>query len=195
MHHPSLHCVRSFAHGHDDVPAFHATFLVATFLAAAVLNLGYFAILIFLHMILDFVKYREVHGYGYRMTFKAMILESISDIALFLMGLTVSVYFSHTFMLAAAGGMVRSELTVLKALGTLIPKIVIIEHLVTIAVSVRSYLDTEVLGLHGKCTRLQLWSIRSSCFCLLLLAIAIGLYAQNDADLLSVLQHELIPAL
>lgn len=195
MHYPSLHRVRSFAHGHDDVPAFHATFLVATFLAAAILNLGFFLILIVLHMILDFVKYRDVFHYGYKMTFKAMILESISDIALFLMGLTVAVYFSHTFMLAAAGGLVRSELTVLKALGTLIPKIVIFEHMVTIAVSVRSYLDTEVLGLHGAFTRLQIWSIRSSCFCLILLALAVVLYAQNEADLLSVLQHELIPAL
>jgi hypothetical protein len=195
MLHPTLHSFKSFAHGHDDVPAFHATFLVATFLAAAVLNLGFFLILILLHMMLDFVKYREVHRYSYRMTLKAMLLESISDIALFLMGLTVAVYFSHTFMLAAAGGLLRSELTVLKALGTLIPKVIIIEHLVTIAVSVRSYLDTEVLGLHGKCTRLQVLSMYSSVTCVVLLLVSVGLYAHNQADLLAVLQHELIPSL
>lgn len=187
--------LRRFAHGHDDVPAFHAAYLVATFLAAAVLNLGFFLILIACHMSLDFVKYREVHGYGYRMTLSAMILESIGDFALLLMGLTVAVYLDHTFLLAAASGLVRSELTIIRAVGLVFPKVVILEHFVTILVSIRSYMDTEVRGLHGSISRFQLWAFRMCGLCLALLACSIFFYRGHELDLLGVILHQLIPSL
>lgn len=191
----AFHGIRRFAHSHDDVPAFHAVYLVSTFLAAAVLNLGFFLGLILFHMSLDYVKYRDVHRYGLKQTLRAMILESISDIALFMMALTVAVYFSHTFLLAAASGLVRSELTLLKAVGTLIPKVAILEHLVTIAVSVQSYMHSEVQGLHTPLSRMQLWSFRVCGLCSLLLIASVGLYAHHEADLVRVLLHELIPSL
>ena len=55
--------LRIFAHEHDDIPAFHAAYLVGTFLAAAIFNLGFFLLLIIGHMCLDVVKYRDFHGY------------------------------------------------------------------------------------------------------------------------------------
>jgi hypothetical protein len=96
-------------------------------------------------------------------------------------------------MLAAASGLIRSELTILKAVGTLIPKVMILEHMVTIVMSVRSYLNTVVKGLYGSLTRLQVWSIRACISSLFLLAVSVALYAHHEADLVAVLMRELIP--
>jgi hypothetical protein len=124
-----------FAHEHDEVPAFHAAFLVATILSASVFNLGFFAFAIAGHMCLDFVKYRDLHRMSLRQTFRAMALESIGDIALFLLALTFAVYLNHTYLLSAMSGMVRSELTLLRAFGTVLPKVRIMENLLAIALN------------------------------------------------------------
>ena len=62
--------LRTFAWVHDELPAFHAAYLVLTFLTAALFNFGVFALLIAAHMMLDFVKYREVHGFTLLNTFR-----------------------------------------------------------------------------------------------------------------------------
>ncbi len=191
----TLHGIRHFAHEHDDIPAFHAAYLVATFIAAAVLNLGFFLGLILIHMSLDYVKYRDVHRYGYRQTLRAIALESISDIAFFLLALTFAVYLSHTFLLAAVSGIVRSELTILRALGTLIPKVAILEHLTIVTLRLQSYMQSEVSGFTGTLSRMQHWSLRTIALCSLLLLLSVGLYAYHQADLADVLLRELIPAL
>lgn len=187
--------LRSFAHEHDDIPAFHAAYLVATFLAAAVLNLGFFAVLIAGHMALDYVKYREVHQYGIRVTIKAMILESITDIALFLVALTFGVYLSHTYVLAAFSGLIRSELTLLRALGTLLPKVAILEHMIVIALDVHAYMHNVEPALRGKFTAVQTWSLRFSVLSILLLAGSIALFWGDEETLMKILVQELVPAL
>lgn len=189
------HSFRSFAHQHDDIPAFHAAYLVATFLTAALLNLGYFAVLIAIHMFLDFVKYRDIHRYGLSKTFKAMILESIGDIALFLIALTFVTYLNHTYMLAAVSGLLRSELTLLRAIGTLLPKVRILEHILCIAMNFHLYLHSVPSGLEEPMTRLQKWSIRVVVLCIGLLVLAGFLFQNHGWDLMRILQQELSLAL
>lgn len=189
------HSLRWFAHEHDDIPAFHAAYLVATFLAAAVLNLGFFAVLIAGHMTLDFIKYREVHQYSLRLTFKAMILESITDIALFLVALTFGVYLSHTYILAAFSGLIRSELTIVRALGTLLPKVGILEHMLVIALDVHAYMHNIDPALRGKLTTVQKWSVRFAILSIVLLIGSIALYWGDEEALMQILARELVPAL
>ncbi len=191
----TLYRFRAFAHEHDDIPAFHAAYLVATFLAAAVLNLGFFALLILGHMTLDFFKYREVHGFSLGRTFKAMIIESITDIALLLLALTFAVYLSHTFLLAAVGGLVRSELTILEALGTLLPKVQILEHLAAVFFGVHNYLHTVNPGVSGPFSRIQKFSIGLASVCAILLAASFIFYSGDLSTLLGVFTRELIPRL
>ena len=52
----TLASARLFAHRHDELPAFHAAYLVITVLCAALLSLGAFAALIVAHIALDYVK-------------------------------------------------------------------------------------------------------------------------------------------
>lgn len=185
------HSFRSFTHQHDDMPAFHAAYLVSTFLAAALLNLGYFAVIIVIHMALDYVKYRDIHQYDYAKTFKALTLESIGDIALFLLALTFVVYLNHAYMLAAVSGLLRSELTLLRAIGTLLPKIRILEHILCIAMNFHLYLHSVPPGLDEPLTRLQKWSMRISVLCIGLLIAAGFLFQNHGWDLVRILEQEL----
>ena len=187
--------IRTFAHEHDDVPAFHATYLVGAVLAAALFNLGFFAILILGHMSLDFVKYREIHKFDLPTTFKAIFLESIADIALFLLSLTVGIYLNHAYVLTALSGLLRSELTIVSAVGTIIPKIRILEDICAIFLNLHGYLHSIHPNLKVPFTRLQHWSLTVTYACLFLLGMSILLFHNNEARLLGILAHELIPTL
>lgn len=191
----TLHHFRVFAHEHDDIPAFHAAYLVGTFLAAAVFNLGFFEILIAGHMVLDYFKYREVHGFSLSQTFKAVIIESISDIALFLLALTFSVYLSHTFLLAGVSGILRSQLTILEALGTLLPKVQILEHMTAVFFGFHAYLHSVHPGVTGPLTRIQKVCFALTLVCLLLLALSFVFFLGQEQELFNVFKQELIPHL
>lgn len=183
---------RRFAHEHDDVPAFHAVYLVVTFLAAAMLSLGFFAILIAMHMCLDYVKYREVFRYGIRMTFKAMILESIVDIALFMLSLVFAVYLSETLLLPAASGLLRSGLTIAKAIGTILPKFRILEHIIVILVDIHVYLYTPRSDLRLPLARAHSTALTTVGISTVLLLLAAFFFRGHEADLLIILTNDLV---
>lgn len=131
---------RSFAHRHDDLPAFHAAYLVLTLLSAALFSLGVFALLIVAHMSLDFVKYREVHKFTLKGTVEGIVRESLVDVVLLFVGLTFAVYFHHTMLIAGVSGLIRAEMTILSAFGMLIPKFTILHHIVEVTVHVGHYI-------------------------------------------------------
>ena len=183
--------LRTFVHVHDDIPAFHAAYLVSTFLVAAIFHLGFFAILIALHMCLDYVKYRDFYRFSIPVTIKAMVLESISDIALLLLSLTFAVYLSHEFMLAAVSGLLRSELTLLRAAGTVLPKIKILENVLAAFSNIHLYLHTVNPALSHSLNRLQRWSIILIVLSAALLACSFVLYAGHHDQLLFVFLREM----
>ncbi len=185
--------LKGFVHEHDEIPAFHAAFLVVTILSAAVFNLGFFALAILFHMGLDFVKYRDLHHMTFRMTLKAIMLESISDIALFLLALTFAVYLNHTYMLSAVSGIVRSELTLIRGLGTLLPKVRIMDNILAIALNLHKYMHMPHPSLKCQMSRMEMWSLWMIVVCTALLVSAIFLFQSYEWDLLRVLLHELTP--
>jgi len=193
--HTAFQRFRLFAHEHDDVPAFHATFLVCTVLAAALFNLGFFLLLIIGHMSLDFVKYREIHHFDLKTTFKAMFLESIIDISLFLLSLTVGIYLNHAYVLTALSGLLRSEATVLYAIGTIIPKVRILEDFAAVFFNFHSYLHSIHPDLQLPLSRIQHWSLKLTYVCLFFLGMTIIFFHGREMTLLNILAHELIPAL
>lgn len=137
----TLASARLFAHRHDELPAFHAAYLVITVLCAALLSLGAFAALIIAHMALDYVKYRDYHRFTFRKTIEGMVRESLFDVALLSIGLTFTVYFHHAMAVASISGLLRSELTMVRALGTVIPKFLILNDSLKVWIHVRNYLE------------------------------------------------------
>ena len=138
----SVRSIRIFAREHDDLPAFHAAFLVLTFLAAAMLNLGFFALLIALHMVLDVVKYRDVHRLNWFKTAEGVLRESIVDVTLLSFGLVVSVYL-HPSLTGLIGikGLMLAELTVVRGVGVVAPKLKILYDSLKILYHLEVYLD------------------------------------------------------
>lgn len=139
--HTALNHLRRFAHMHDDIPAFHAGYLVLTLLAAAMFNLGTFGLLIIAHMTLDFVKYREQHGYGWKLTLEGIVRESLLDVTLLMIGLVFSLYLHHSVAFAGISGLMRTEVTVLRMFGTLIPKMKILHSFLKVMAHLRHYLN------------------------------------------------------
>lgn len=182
---------RAFASEHDELPAFHAVYFVATLLAATLFHLGFFAILIAAHMCLDFVKYHDGHRRTLRQTFKGILLESLPDIALFLIALTFAVYVNHTFFLASLSGIVRSEYTILRVIGTVSPRVRIVQRFFGMISNMCVYLHEQHPGMTLPISRMQRVSIALIIACLLLLAWAVFLYRSRIEDLVTILSYEL----
>lgn len=178
---------RNFAHRHDELPAFHAAYLVITFLSAALLSLGAFVALILAHMALDYVKYRDMHRFTIRKTLEGMIRESLFDIALLCIGLTFTVYFHHTMAIATVSGLLRSEMTLIRALGTVLPKFLILNDSLKVWVHVRDYLEHPHPRIGNAWTlteRLAVMTIITAIAALLLAAPLMGTGFQSVARIL-----------
>ncbi|MEQ1849386.1 MAG: hypothetical protein ABL890_02230 [Candidatus Peribacteraceae bacterium] len=173
------------------MPAFTAVYLVGTILAAALLSLGWFLLLIVLHMSLDIVKYREVHGYSTLRTLKAVLLESASDIALLLTAITFAVYLHHTFLLSSVSGLMRSQLTIVRALGMLIPETSILQHAVVVGMNIHEYMHSPHPDIDQSFTRVEKWSLITIVVTLILLLIAVPFVAQNGHSVSLIIAEEL----
>lgn len=186
--------LRSFAHQHDDLPAFHAAYLVLTILAAAIFNLGFFAALIVMHMILDVFKYRDVHHYSWKKTMEGIVRESIVDVSLLSMGLAVAVYLHPSLPLfMGIQGLMLTELTLLRAVGVITPKLKILYDFLKIVVHIDLYLKHAHPRM-GKSASLIEWvSFISLLVSVSLLVIAPMMLAVDVNQYLTILVGELIP--
>ena len=189
-----LHPARRFAHYHDDMPAFHAGYLVLTFLVAAMFNLGAFALLIAIHMTLDFVKYREHHHYSLHDTFEGMIRESLIDITLLFVAVVFSVYLHHSVVgIASLSGLVRAEVTLVRAAALLVPKLKILHHFLKMISHLHHYMQqtqSQIAKGWAQLDKLCFLFIGVSIF-LVLFASAITGTDQNTINW--ILLEELIP--
>lgn len=137
----NIQSIRHFAHEHDDMPAFHAAYLVLAVLSAMIFNLGAFALIVVAHMGLDVFKYREKHAFTWRQTIEGVVRESLLDITLVLVGLVFSVYLHHTVGVTSIAGIMRAEITVIRVAALLVPKIKILHHFLKIMSHLHHYME------------------------------------------------------
>jgi hypothetical protein len=182
---------RVFAHEHDDVPAFHAAFLVGTFLAAAVFNVGFGFLLVTIHMMLDYVKYRDFHMYSFADSLCASVLESLADIAILLVALTASVFLHHTFAVVFVSGVLRSGLTLAEAAVTIIPKMEVVERFLAMMLHFGAYMHASDIDLKKPLMKTHGFSLLTIATCFIFLLIAIPLYSGHEHELVNVLSREL----
>jgi len=185
--------IKAFAHRHDDLPAFHAGFLILTLLAAAMFSLGAFGLLIVAHMCLDFVKYREYHGYSWRLTCKGIVRESLMDITLFMIGLMFSVFLHHSIAFPGISGVMRTEITIIRMFGTIIPKMKILHNFLKIVSHIRHYLDHAHPHLRkhwSSVDRVCFWSLGLTT---LLLILSAPILQVEYSVIIEILKVELVP--
>ena len=118
-----------FAQHHDEFPAFHAGYLALTIIAAAMLNLGFFAVLVLIHMALDVYKYKVVHKSSWLEVAEGVFRESLLDITLLLLGLVFAVYLYNVTLGAEVLGYTSAKMNMLRAVLLFIPKPVSYTHL------------------------------------------------------------------
>jgi len=192
----TLQHIRIFAHTHDDLPAFHAGYLVLTFLVAAMFNMGTFAILVIAHMSLDIVKYREVHGLPWRGVIEGTVRESLMDLTIFFVGIVFAVYLHHSVAgIATLSGFMRAELTVVRALGTIIPKVTILHHILYIMAHIQQYLNSIHPQIRKGWSQLEKVCLVSFAISLLLLALAPSILALDAPQLGQIILEEMMPSL
>jgi hypothetical protein len=194
--HTILRSVRRFADTHDNLPAFHASYLVLTFLAASLFTLGTFGLLIVGHMALDFVKYRDVHRYDLRSTVCGMLRESLIDITLFLLGLLFAVYLHHSLpIIASLSGIARAEITILRAFAVMTPKLKILYDGLQILSHLHHYLEFVHPRFNKGLSFLDSLCVISLCTSLVLLLLAPTLLMLDVSHLHSILAEQLIPGI
>ncbi len=185
--------LRHFAHEHDDLPAFHAGYLVLTIVVAAILNLGAFAMLIVAHIGLDMVKYRDVHHLSWGRTIEGSLRESLIDVFLLTMALTFSVYLHHTIGLIAMSGVVRADLSLARLFGVFLPKFEILHRFLEMLMHIGEHMRTLHARL-GKTLaageRLTLFLLVATLIMLLSAPVILGIPTSVFAQTVS---HEMIP--
>lgn len=185
--------LRQFAHEHDDIVAFHAIFILLAFLCAALLNLGAFALLIFAHMALDTVKYRERHSCSWRLTLEGVVRESLVDVTLLLVGLVFAVYLHHSVGVASLAGLMRAELTVIRSVAMFVPKVKILHHFLKIMAHLHHYLEQVHPRFRKRWTGLDHLCFYFCGISVLLLVFSSTLMNVDARTVQSILWHELIP--
>lgn len=185
--------VRHFAHEHDDMPAFHAAYLILAFLSAGLFNLGAFGLIIVVHMALDVVKYRERHNYSWKLTLEGVLRESLVDVTLLMVGLVFSVYLHHSVGVSSVAGLMRAEVSIIRFIAMLVPKLKILHHMLKIVAHIHHYME-QVHPRHR-----SFWSgLDYLCFyfiglCAFLLLFAAPLMHVEWSLIGEILSEELIP--
>lgn len=193
MHTLKLHLTH-FIRDHDDLPAFHAAYLLFYIAVAFLFSMGVFAILIVIHILFDFVKYHYVLQTTGRETVKGMIKENLSDCALLVVGLTVAVVFHHELGIAAVSGLFRTQIMFVRIIGTTLSKMEIIHSFLTMIFGLTDYM-------HKKKNISGQWSpFEKTCFIIILIGIGMYLAAPlmlgiGSNDVQSVIQSEMTPRL
>lgn len=185
---------RHFAHCHDDLPAFHAGYLVLTFLVTAMFNMGAFGLLIVAHMALDIVKYREVHQYSWTGVVQGVVRESLIDITLLFIGFVFAVYLHHSIAgVASLSGLMRAEVTVIRMLGTIIPKLKILHHFLKVIAHLRHYLDTVHPHMSEGLTPLERTCVMSLFLTGVMLLLSPWILEIDTETFIRVVEEELVP--
>lgn len=190
------HRLYRFALVHDDLPAFHAGYLILTVLTAAMLNLGVFAVLVVGHMTLDVLKYGGRFRYGCFLTAYATLRESILDIALVLLGLTFAVYLHHSLpVIAGLRGLALAEITGVRFAAMFGSKLHILYDVLHVFSGVDHYLALNSSRLRLPLTIVEWASILTIVAALVLLGMSTHILSIDGDAVLAIVSHELVPGL
>lgn len=172
-----------FIHDHDKQPVFQAGYLVLAFLAAALLNIGFFAILIGIHIFIDVLKYSGKYRMSSASAWRSAFIESLFDICLLCIALTLTVYLQYVHGAFDITSNARSALSLVSLIIILGPKFRIFKD-VTHTPAI-----TNPLSL-GSTQKILLLII---VVCLVALMFTPMLFSGHAEDLSFVLMRSLVP--
>ncbi len=185
--------LRTYVREHEHLPAFHAAYVVFVFMAAILLNAGFFALCVLAHVTLNVVKYREVRGLSWPKTVRAVVRDNVIDAVLLLFALCLTIYMHHDGGIAGVGGMLRAQATVIRGLAMTLPEMQVFGRTLTVFSHLRVHLKTLPKGVGkplGSWERLLMGIVLGE---LLVLAVAPMLLGFDGAGFLELLAGQLLP--
>lgn len=185
---------RPFGFSYEELPAFHAAYFMLIVIFAGIFNLGFFAVLIGVHLVLDFIKYRfYLHKKRTNAAF-SVFRESMADIALFFLALSSLVYLHSSLpIIAGLSGMKLTHVIVMRALAVLLPKLTILHHMLRIAFNVPAYLHTPTERPRKMWSLAECVYASTLCLSLFFLAIAPGVLGLDMVAFKEMLLEQLVP--
>jgi len=142
IQYPSI-SLRRFGFAYEDLPAFHAAYIMLVLVFAGLCNLGFFACLVAVHIVLDFYKYRVRLGYRPMKALRGMMRESLLDVSLLFLALSTFVYLNPGLdSITLLTDNIQLRVTVLRGLALLLPKLTILHHSLRIAFDLPAYMTT-----------------------------------------------------
>ncbi|UPA22085.1 hypothetical protein K8942_03395 [Candidatus Peribacteria bacterium] len=185
---------RPFGFSYEELPAFHAAYFMLAVIFAGIFNLGFFAVLIGLHLVLDFIKYRFYLRKKRANAAFTVFRESIADIALFFLALSSVVYLHSTLpIIAGLSGTKLTHVIVMRGLAVLLPKLTILHHTLRIVFNVPAYLHTPTERPRRFWSLAECVYASTLCLSLFFLAIAPGILGLSIAEFKEMLLEQLIP--
>ena len=182
-----------FIQSHDEHMLFQLTYLVLVILAVMFLNLGFFVLLILVHMSLDIVKYRHFHKLSAVQTFMSTLHESMIDIMLLLVGLVISVYFQHSIGIVALSGFIRAESSLTRVFVMFFSKFTATTHFVKPLTRLQQHFESVHRSLPTSLTVADRLYLYLTAFCFFLLVIAPSVIGVDRSIVNWILLWELNP--
>ena len=186
--------LRSFALAYEDLPAFHAAYFMLVLIFAGLCDLGFFALLIGFHLVVDFLKYRYVLNMSYAKVIAMQYRENLTDVALFLLGLSAYLYLNAELpMIAGLTGAAATRVTIIRGGLVLLPKLTILHHTLRMVFSMHEHLHSKNMRPKAK------WSVgeRTASIIFILsffaLVAASFILSMSVGDIVTLLMPELIP--
>lgn len=190
---PTIH-FRPFGFRYEDLPAFHAAYFTLALIFAGIFNLGFFAMLIAFHLILDFIKYRFYLHKRRASALFTVFRESMADLSLFFLALSSVVYLHPTLpIIAGLTGLRLTHVIVMRGLAVLLPKLTILHHTLRIAFNMRAYLHTPYERPRRFWTLAECIYISTLFLSLFFLAIAPGVLGLTLQEFKEMLLEQLTP--
>jgi|CXWL01.1.fsa_nt_gi hypothetical protein len=186
--------LRQFAFTYEDLPAFHAAYFMLILIFAGIFDLGFFGVLILVHILLDFVKYRRVLRASRMTAVSAVLRESLADIALFFLALSSIVYLHPTLpSIAAILGGKQTHVIIMRGLAVLLPKLSILHHSLRMVFNAKEYVRTPYARLQTSLSLAECIYLSTLFLSLCFLAIAPGVLGIDLTQFKEILLEQLVP--
>lgn len=186
--------LRRFALAYEDLPAFHAAYLMLVLVFAGLCNLGFFACLIVAHVALDYIKYRVRFGFDPVTAMRGMVRESVLDVSLLFLALSTFVYLHPSLSsISGLGTTEQLHVTIMRGLALLLPKLTILHHTLRIAFDIPGYLSTPHPRLKKQFSLVEYVCVFTLFIALALLAVAPGILGIDLDQFRTILSSQLIP--
>ncbi|HVW66139.1 MAG TPA: hypothetical protein VHA78_00225 [Candidatus Peribacteraceae bacterium] len=193
LQNPSI-SLRRFSLAYEDLPAFHAAYIMLVLVFAGLCNLGFFACLIAAHVALDFYKYRVHLGYNSLKAFRGVVRGSLIDIALLFLAISTFVYLNPSLdSIRMLNADLQLRVTIMRGLAILLPKLTILHHSLRIAFDLPSYMQTPHTRIRKPFGIIEYVSLSTLFIALALLAVASGVLGLDMTQFGSMLAPELLP--